>query len=421
MWLRGEVSNLRQPASGHQYFSLKDEKAQVTCAFFRQHALRSRAKLRDGMQVQLRGKVSLFEQRGDYQIIVETVEDDGEGRMRQAYQALREKLQAMGLFDEERKQPIPRFPKHIAVVTSASGAALQDFLTVLRRRYPIVRVTVVDAVVQGDTAPESLINGLQRAETVYPDVICLTRGGGSLEDLWAFNDEALAHAIGACKTPVVTAVGHEIDWTIADEVADVRAPTPTAAAEIMVPDKLELSQQFDTTQMRLESAYQRRARSYHDQLRALLRVISGFHPEKQLADLDKRLRKAAQDLRLRLQQTLTRREQDVSRSHQRLNANTPVKLLNRQTALVEDRHGRLVQAMRHRLQASNSQVGSCARTLHAVSPLAVLDRGYSVTKTVEDGGVIGSVSQAKPDMQIETQLKDGTLQSTITAISPYDS
>ena len=238
IWVEGEISNLARPASGHVYFSLKDEKAQVRCAWFRQRQRGPTIHLKNGDQMLVFGKVSLYEPRGDYQIIVEQVENAGEGELRRRFEALKNKLADEGLFDTERKQPLPALPGRIGVVTSPSGAAIRDILTVLRRRFPAIPVLVYPTAVQGDAAAGEIASAIDTAvRRAECDLLIVGRGGGSLEDLWPFNEEVVARAIAACPIPVISAVGHEVDVTIADFVADVRAPTPSGAAEIAVPDQ----------------------------------------------------------------------------------------------------------------------------------------------------------------------------------------
>ena len=251
VWVSGELSNLSRPKSGHWYFTLKDEKAQVRCAMFANRNRSIQIQPADGQQVLLRGKVSIYEGRGDFQIIADQIEAAGEGALRQAFEQLKVKLSNEGIFAAEAKKAIPKSPRHIAVISSKSGAALQDVLSVWRRRYPIVTVTIIPSIVQGDEAETALINAIDKAEEIQPDTILLTRGGGSLEDLWCFNSEALARRSNKCGIPLVSAGGHEIDVTIADFVADLRAPTPSAAAEILTPAALDLMQELKRTRQKV--------------------------------------------------------------------------------------------------------------------------------------------------------------------------
>ena len=251
IWVEGEISNLARPASGHIYFTLKDSQAQVRCALFRQNAARVRQALRDGLAVKVRGKVSLFEGRGDYQLILDAVEPAGDGALRLAFEALKEKLGAEGLFSTERKITLPAHPKRIGIITSPTGAVIRDIISVFRRRAPQVELNLIPTAVQGREATAQIVRALQRADAQGFDALILARGGGSLEDLWCFNEEAVARAVAACVTPIVSAVGNETDVSIADFVADVRAPTPSAAAELLAPDSSELVQRLHNLQRRL--------------------------------------------------------------------------------------------------------------------------------------------------------------------------
>ncbi|MDF9753269.1 exodeoxyribonuclease VII large subunit [Pseudomonas hunanensis] len=265
VWVEGEISNLARPASGHMYFTLKDSGAQIRCALFRQNAARVRQALRDGLAVRVRGKVSLFEGRGDYQLILDTVEPAGDGALRLAFEALKEKLGAEGLFSTERKKPLPAHPQRIGIITSPTGAVIRDIISVFGRRAPQVELNLIPTTVQGREAINQIVRALQMADRQGFDALILARGGGSLEDLWCFNEEAVARAVAACVTPIVSAVGHETDVSISDFVADVRAPTPSAAAELLAPDSSGLQQRLDGLQRRLLLRMQNRLA--HDRLR----------------------------------------------------------------------------------------------------------------------------------------------------------
>ena len=299
VWVEGEISNLAKPASGHLYFTLKDSQAQVRCALFRQNAARVRQALRDGLAVKVRGKVSLFEGRGDYQLIVDAVEPAGDGALRLAFEALKEKLAGEGLFAVERKRALPAHPQHIGIVSSPSGAVIRDIISVFRRRAPQVALTLVPSAVQGREATAQLVRALQLADRAGFDAIILARGGGSLEDLWCFNEEAVARAVAACITPVVSAVGHETDVSISDFVADVRAPTPSAAAELLAPDSADLQRRLDSLRRRLLLRMQGLLAQQRLRLDGLGRRLR--HPGERLRqqaqrldDLDMRLRRAGQ-------------------------------------------------------------------------------------------------------------------------------
>ncbi|MEX5607130.1 exodeoxyribonuclease VII large subunit, partial [Pseudomonas protegens] len=265
IWVEGEISNLARPASGHVYFTLKDSGAQVRCALFRQNAARVRQALKDGLAVKVRGKVSLFEGRGDYQLILDTVEPAGDGALRLAFDALKDKLSAEGLFSAERKVPLPAHPQRIGIISSPTGAVIRDIISVFRRRAPQVVLTLIPTAVQGREATAQIVRALQLADARGFDALILARGGGSLEDLWCFNEEAVARAVDACVTPIVSAVGHETDVSISDFVADVRAPTPSAAAELLAPDSSDLQRRVDNLHRRL--VMRMRDRLVRDRLR----------------------------------------------------------------------------------------------------------------------------------------------------------
>ncbi len=415
IWIEGEISNLSRPASGHAYFTLKDESAQVRCALFRNR--RVTTPLSDGAQVLLRARVSLYEARGEYQLIVEHVEPAGEGLLRRQFEELKKKLAGEGLFAEERKQDLPLYPRHIAIISSATGAAIRDVCSVLARRYPSVRVTLVPSQVQGDQAPKQLVAALQAAQRLRPDVILLTRGGGSLEDLWAFNDESLARAMAECPTPLVSAVGHEVDFTIADFVADVRAPTPSAAAELLVPDQLELIQQFAGAEKRLRRALQSELQRNMQRVDYLLRRLQANHPGQRI----RLAREKLEAQRLRITAAWAARHRGfgsrLELAREKLHGNSPaarVEALRLRLAQLSQRPAQLLKA---RLRILAERLRGSARALNAVSPLAVLDRGYSLTRD-ETGELLTDAADVQPGQTIQTRLARGQLISEVRSIEP---
>ncbi|MGH1372466.1 MAG: exodeoxyribonuclease VII large subunit, partial [Cellvibrionaceae bacterium] len=311
IWVSGEISNLAKPASGHWYFSLKDNQAQVRCAMFRNANQRLRWQPESGNQVLIRARVSLYEGRGEYQLIAEHMEAAGDGLLQQQYEALKAKLHSEGLFDEERKQPLPTFPQHIAVITSPTGAAVHDILSVIKRRYPIAPVTILPVSVQGSAAAGEMCNALRKAQDYNGfDVIIIGRGGGSIEDLWAFNDETLARAIAHCSIPVVSAVGHEVDFTIADFVADQRAPTPSVSAEIITPDLSEWLQTLDYYQDRLQTICQDIIYRYQQRLLFLRKRLR--HPNEKIRAQKSQLAYIQQSLVRSLQQQLSTKKDQLN-------------------------------------------------------------------------------------------------------------
>lgn len=357
LWVSGEVSNLARPASGHLYFSLKDSQAHIRCALFKQKARLIQTDMRNGQQVLVKGRISLYEPRGDYQLIAEFVESAGEGLLRQQFEALKKKLAGEGLFDEGHKQALPAMPQSIGVITSPSGAAIQDFLQILQRRWPLATVRIYSASVQGDKAPAELRKALQQAVSEnQADVLVLTRGGGSLEDLWAFNDEALARQIADCPIPIVSAVGHEIDFSISDFVADVRAPTPSAAAELISPEQHSIKQQINQQLRRLQQHFLWRLQQAQQQTDHLLARLQRLHPANQWQQQ---------------QQQLLQLEKRLQQTH-------PAQMLARYQQQLETLSKRLQQAMQSGLRESQQRVTSLQRALQAVGPQAVLERGYAV-------------------------------------------
>ncbi|BDG59884.1 exodeoxyribonuclease VII large subunit [Caldinitratiruptor microaerophilus] len=364
LWVRGEISNWRRHVSGHCYFTLKDEHAQVRCVMFRSQAARLRFEPEDGMRVLARGRVGVFERDGLYQFYVAELEPDGRGALHLAFEQLKARLQAEGLFDPARKRPLPRLPRKIGIVTSPTGAAIRDMITVARRRFPNVHIVLAPALVQGDEAPGSLIAALARVVRVPGvDVVIIGRGGGSLEELWAFNDEALARAIAACPVPVVSAVGHETDFTIADFVADLRAPTPSAAAELVVPSKSDLVRLLRTAEARLEAA----ARAQIARRRERLRLLTG-------------------------RRVLQRPVDGILAARQQIDG------LTRRLALAADG---LIR--RHR-----AALGGLAGRLDALSPLAVLARGYAIVRD-EAGRVVRAPGDVTAGQRLEVILQHGRL------------
>jgi len=410
LWVAGEISNLAAPRSGHLYFSLKDAHAQVRCALFRAKRQLLRFSPGDGDQVLARARISFYEPRGDFQLIVEHLEPAGAGAAQREFEALRQRLQAEGLFDPARKHPLPTFPRRLGVITSPSGAAIRDVLNVLRRRAPQLAVTIYPAQVQGKGAAEEIREALELAlQRADCDVLLLTRGGGSLEDLAAFNDERLARSIAAAAIPVVSAVGHEIDFTIADFVADRRAPTPSAAAELISPDGAALLQAIDRHQGRLRNALQRRLQRDRQQLLRLDGRLQRASPGSRLRQQQQRL----DDLDLRLSRgirhQLQRRGRELEMRTRQLHAHSPARrlqLLRQRFARLPER---LQQAYRQQQRQRGERLAALARQLQAVSPLATLQRGYAVLRQADSGAVVASVAGISAGTRLEALLADGRL------------
>src|SRR5690606_35135468 len=348
VWVEGELSNLARPSSGHMYFTLKDSGAQVRCALFRQNAARVRMDLRDGLLVRARGRVSLYEGRGDYQMILDTLEPAGDGALRQAFEALKLKLQNEGLFAAERKRPLPSHPARIGVITSPSGAAVRDIISVFGRRAPFIELIISPTAVQGREAAPQIVRALERADGAGFDALIIARGGGSLEDLWPFNEEIVARAVAACRTPIVSAIGHETDVSICDFVADMRAPTPSAAAELLSPDTQALLLQLQRGQRQLQQCMKvrlARERLRLDNLRQRLR-----HPGERLAQQSQRLDELDMRLQRAWQQRLEQRRQQLLNLRGRLQHQHPERLLRLLHERVAQLQQRLPRAMQLQLQ-----------------------------------------------------------------------
>lgn len=391
LWVEGEISNIARPASGHIYFTLKDDSSQIRAAFFRQRQRGPTIGLRNGDQVLAFGKVSIYEARGDYQLIVEQVEPAGEGALKRQFEVLKKMLAAEGLFDEDRKRQPPTLPSRIGVITSPTGAAIRDILSVLGRRFPSIPVVIYPAAVQGEAAPQELIAALQAAiARAECDVLIIGRGGGSLEDLWAFNDEKLARALFECPIPVVSAVGHEVDFTIADFVADVRAPTPSGAAEIVVPDREDWLRAVNSLAARIARLGQRAVEDQGQTLDWLTRRLMQRSPQQTLLRQHARLRESKR----RLVQAV---RSGVAQQRPRLDN-------LRQRARSAGRSA--VSHSRHRLELA-------MRGLHAVSPLATLDRGYAIVEDLESGKVLTSARHAGVGADIRARLAEGELTATV--------
>ena len=414
IWVEGELSNFSQPASGHWYFSLKDRGAQLRCAMFRMQNSLVGFTPRDGAHLLLRGRISVYEARGEYQLIVEHLEEAGVGALKREFERLKARLAAEGLFAPERKRPLPRFPQRIGVITSPSGAALHDILKILARRFPPAAVLIYPAPVQGAAAVPALVAALATAGArAECDVLIVARGGGSLEDLWAFNDERLARAIHACPVPVVAAVGHEIDFTIADFVADVRAPTPSAAAELVVPDRAACLEAVARMAGRLALSMRRELRAIGVRLDGARRRLVLVHPGVRLEQQTQRL----DDLTLRLERAahadLQRERLRLGELHRRLLHRSPERLVQQQRARHQDLLLRLRHAATSRMACAAQRLALAQRALNTVSPLATLARGFAIV-TRADGVLVTDASEVAPGDEIEARLARGTLTARVS-------
>ena len=413
--VEGEISNLAQPRSGHMYFSLKDASSQVRCAMFRMNNRRLNFAPENGMQVLVQGRVSLYPERGDFQLIVQSMEDAGAGDLRRAFEALKSKLAAEGLFDSEHKRSLPRLPQRIGIITSPTGAAVRDVLSVLKRRFASIPVLIYPVPVQGNEAPGAIAQMIELAgRRAECDVLVLTRGGGSLEDLWAFNEEIVARAIADCEIPIISAIGHEVDFSIADFVADQRAATPSAAAELISPDAREWRQRRDHALRRLDLMARGRLREDRQALDWLLRRLR--HPSRHL----QLLREQRAGLLNRLQRAMNGRVSDqrqyLARIMAGLQAQDPrVRLpIHRQQA--QDLNKRLQRAMHQRLNSQRQSVENLIRAMHTISPQATLERGYAIVTREDDGTLVNQAQRVKPGDRIKTQLAHGRLLSQVDSV-----
>lgn len=409
IWIEGEVCNFTRAASGHWYFSLKDAAAEVRCAMFARENARLRFRPGNGTRVLARARVSLYEARGSFQLIVEQMEDAGEGALRRAFEQLKAKLQAEGLFDESRKRTLPVFPRRIGVITSASGAAVRDVLSVARRRFALTEIDVLPVLVQGTEAPAQIAAMLRKAANAGRyDVLLVTRGGGSLEDLAAFNDEAVARAIASSPVPVVSAVGHEVDFSISDFVADLRAPTPSAAAELILPDCDGLVRMLAHLDGRLQAGWRRRAQNLMQRLDHLAARLNTQRPQQRLAMGRERM--AALRERLLRAQALTHERAAARLAHARMRllSRAPQARMQQLTQRSADLQRRLLAVWERCHERRRQRLAGLARALNAVSPLEVLKRGYAILFD-ESGNVVRTVQGIGPDTRLRARLSDGNL------------
>lgn len=369
VWVQGEISNLSRPASGHVYFTLKDSNAALKCVMWKTSAARLRMALQDGMEVEVHGRIGVYEVSGQYQLYADQIRPVGEGALYQEFMRLKAMLEAEGLFDPERKRPIPLLPRRIGIVTSATGAALRDMLNTLRRRLPVVEVLLAPSSVQGTEAPPALVKAIQSLLLQSPDVILIARGGGSIEDLWAFNDERVVRAVANSPVPVICGVGHETDFTLSDFAADLRAPTPTAAAELATPITIiDLTARVSSLQSLIANAVMNLLTDHQTHLSSLRVSLRYASPERRI-------------------QSEQQRVDELSR--------------------------RMYSSLLHRVQLQSTHVKGMQRRLEALSPLAVLARGYAVVTRKDDGGVVSRVAQAKDGQEINIRVSDGQLDAEI--------
>lgn len=415
IWVEGEISNIARPSSGHWYFTLKDEQAQIRCAMFKNRNHYVKLSPRDGQAVVVRGRVSLYEARGDYQLIAENMQDAGEGILQKRFEALKKQLESEGLFDNSHKQSLPALPRRIGVITSPTGAVIRDILNVLKRRFPGIPVRIFPVAVQGEQAADQIVAALETAQNRGDcDVLILARGGGSLEDLWPFNEERVARAIYSARLPIVSAIGHETDVTIADFVADLRAPTPSAAAEMVAPDRSHWQSNFSSLSSRL-------ARSlgvFFGDLKEQLHWMSGRHrqcrPDRQISQYLQRLDDLDQQLRVQMQLTLSQRHHLLLKAGNYLQSHSPQQRLLRNGNTISALRTRLSQSIAAIVAEKKRALGLAGNTLNAIGPQATLNRGYAIVTRGKE--LITQATQVAPPDELQVRLAEGRIDVTTNRV-----
>jgi exodeoxyribonuclease VII large subunit len=418
VWVEGEISNLRKQTSGHQYFTLKDKGSQLSCVLFRGNAAKLSVDLEDGQEIQLFGDVTVYEPRGNYQLIVRQAQLKGLGALQAKFEALKNKLHEEGLFDPKIKLPIPTFPNTICIITSPTGAAIKDILSVLKRRAPWVSVILYPVLVQGDSAAKEIAEAIQNIENwsqegkIKIDTVLLTRGGGSLEDLWPFNEEKTARAINSLSLPVVSAVGHEIDYTISDFTADMRAPTPSAAAELLVPDAQEIRSQLQSINRSLSYRVSDTLDRWKERLDYLGTNTLINEPKRKLADLDQSIDLKMDSLKSALMDSIRGKKDSISDLGNRVSICHPAKQLETVLGQFKILDNRLRNAAQSLINRSNERSEKAAVAIKALGPESVLDRGFSLTHG-KDGKLITSTKNVNSGDKLETRVSDGTINTTV--------
>ncbi|KYG60681.1 exodeoxyribonuclease VII large subunit [Bdellovibrio bacteriovorus] len=411
VWVKGEISNFKAHSSGHFYFSLKDPKSQITAVMFRGHNSRLKFKPTDGMEVIVRGRITVYEPRGNYQLMCEMMEPVGAGALQKAFEQLKAKLKAEGLFESSRKKAIPTFPRHIAVVTSPTGAAIRDILNVLSRRAKSIQVTVVPTVVQGEGAAPQICEALKKAlKLPGVDVVIVGRGGGSIEDMWCFNDETLARLIASSSIPIISAVGHEIDFTIADFVADLRAPTPSAAAELVAKSSGELVNKVKSLERMLHMSFEKKMKHLREKMLGLSKRL--VDPKRRLQDLELRNDDLLNRLEFAMNRLLKERSHRVELLTEKLGS--PQDLIDEKRKDLQYLKARTEKALLFSIEKKHARMSRLMGILDSLSPLKVVERGYSiVTKNNE---VIKSANQVKKGDMIDVRLAQGSLTAVVDSV-----
>ena len=414
LWVEGEISNLVRPSSGHLYFTLKDNKSQIRSAMFRNRNMKLNIKPENGMKVLVRGRVGLYEPRGDYQLIAEHMEDAGIGQLQKQFEALKQKLSNAGLFDEKYKQELPEYPKRIGIITSPTGAAIRDILNVLQRRSPQTEVLIYPVAVQGEAAKTEIETAIRKVDIDGKcDVLILARGGGSIEDLWSFNEENVAKAIYNAKTPIICGVGHEIDFTIVDFVADLRAPTPSAAAELVTPDRDQLLTECIQTRLWLIQTINRSIKQKYQDAQWLTSRLTLQKPANKIQQQSQRLDELESRLNTQLLKNLDKKNLQINSLLARLQSNLPQRKIAEQTNRLEQLKNRLNRSIDTEVANRYSQFTIQMTKLDAISPLRTLDRGYAIIKDKLTGTLISTVENTSAKQAIIVKLKDGEFNAHI--------
>ena len=421
VWVEGEISNLRTPSSGHAYFTLKDDTAQLRCVLFRGRGRRVAFQPEDGMQVLAFGGLDVYLARGEYQLVVELLEPKGVGALQLAFEQLKRRLEAEGLFDAARKRPLPSFPRTIGIVTSPTGAAIRDMLHVIDRRFADLRILITPVRVQGEEAPGEIVAALRDLQAVEDlDVIIVGRGGGSIEDLWAFNDERVARAIAGCRVPVISGVGHETDFTIADFVADLRAPTPSAAAEMVVQEKLQVARALVSLYEALKQAMASRLERDRERVEVLGKRRVLTDAARALRDLYRRVDELTSRLTRAVRGSERLATHRLSLARNALRSLNPVARIANGTVLLAQLRGRLASAAVHSVKVSQHRFDAAVGRLDSLSPLAVLGRGYSLTRLLPSGVIVRGAAQTRPGDAIEILLHRGAVEARVERLKERD-
>ncbi len=417
LWLEGEVSNLKIPQSGHCYLTLKDEKSQIKAIIFKSTLKGIKFTPKEGQHLLCSGRITVYEPRGEYQIVLETIEPKGVGALQLAFEQLKEKLRKQGWFEQERKRPIPPFPRRIGIITSPTGAAIRDILQIIQRRHPAVNILINPVPVQGGEAPAAIAKAIDEMNRIGGiDVLIISRGGGSLEDLWAFNEEIVAEAVFRSAIPVISAVGHETDVTISDFVADLRAPTPSAAAELVVKNHLELAEKIHLAQSRLINGYRRTLNGFRRELEGIQKRI--VNPRRLIEHYAQKCDDFMERLSVAAVRTLNSRKALFGSLRSLLDYQNPSRKLKRMREEMNHLVDRLVKQTRHELLFKRKAVETLASSLNTLGPIDILRRGYSITRKLPAGSILKSSGEVQKDDRVEIILAEGKVKASVTEITP---